>query len=78
MAMKQGPIERWSGWLLRKLMLAIAIMGLFAFVVAVLAAANANLTFAAGQVVWGLILMAPYAFIRYRDNETTTIPYVGA
>lgn len=64
-------VEKWSGAALRKWMAFSAILGVL---VMILGAMSADLQF----MFWSVFFIAPYLVIRYRDPESTTIPYVSA
>ncbi|ADB63997.1 hypothetical protein Htur_5269 (plasmid) [Haloterrigena turkmenica DSM 5511] len=63
-------IEKWSGILLRKLLAFSALLGV---IVLIFTAAQGN---AAGVISFALFV-APYLMVRYRDPESTTVPFQG-
>ena len=85
---RQGPIERWSGKLLRWIMAYLFLMGfllgLFVIGVVLWTVAQApdeilNVqmwSFVGNMGLYAVLLVAPYLAIRYRDPESTTLPRI--
>lgn len=70
MATQEWFFERWAGKILRWMMCYIFILGIGIFLAGIIWLSIAPL-------VYGPILMLPYLIIRYRDPDSTTIPFRG-
>ncbi|GAA0304110.1 hypothetical protein [Halarchaeum salinum] len=70
MATQEWFFERWAGTILRWIMAYIFVFGVVLTLSGVL---SLNIV----SLVQGVILLAPYLIIRYRDPDSTTIPFRG-
>lgn len=68
--LRQGPIERWSGKLLRYIMAYLFLIGLMGVLLTI-----AHQTFE--NLIWIPVFTVPYLVIRHRDPDSTTVPLSG-
>ncbi len=65
-----GLVERWSGKLFRWIMAYLFLFGVYGLALSVL-------HFNIGAFIFGVIFVSPYLLIRWRDPDSTTLPFHG-